>query len=202
LEKNVKTNPVTSVISRAGLRRVENFSKQPSGVPEVVVPQPRPPVGAVVDGPASRRAAAGDRFRATMFPMIDRAAPAALRLSLAAVYLWFGLLKLLGQSPVEALVSSTLPLGDPGTTVRVLGAVEVALGVGLLIGRARRLLLMAVIAHLCGTFLTVLMAPGLLFQHRNPLLLTADGEFVLKNLVLITATLLLVTATRTKTLLR
>jgi len=28
-------------------------------------------------------------------------------------------------------------------------------------------------------------------QHGNPLLLTADGEFVLKNLVLITAALIL-----------
>jgi uncharacterized membrane protein YkgB len=163
------------------------------------VPRPRTAADAEVDSRVSRCATVANVIRETVLPTIERATPAALRLSLAAVYLWFGLLKVSGSSPVDALVSSTLPFGDPGTTVRILGVIEVALGVGLLLGKARRLLLFAVVAHLCGTFLTVPMAPGLLFQHQNPLLLTADGEFVLKNLVLITAALLLITATRTNT---
>jgi hypothetical protein len=33
------------------------------------------------------------------------------------------------------------------------------------------------------------MLPGLMFTHGDPLLLTEDGEFVMKNLVLIGATL-------------
>ena len=118
-------------------------------------------------------------------------APTALRVSLALTFLWFGMLKLTGDSPVAALVSATVPWGDPAVVVRLLGAVEVGLGLGLLIGKARRLLLIAMASHLTGTFLTFVMAPGLTMRHGNPLLLTADGEFVLKNLVLITAALLL-----------
>jgi uncharacterized membrane protein YkgB len=47
------------------------------------------------------------------------------------------------------------------------------------------------IAHLGGTFLTVVMQPEALFQHGNPLMLTMEGEFVTKNLVLITAALVI-----------
>lgn len=53
------------------------------------------------------------------------------------------------------------------------------------------MLLLVLAVHLSGTFLTFFMAPQLMFQHGGPMLLTADGEFVLKNLVLISAVLLL-----------
>jgi uncharacterized membrane protein YphA (DoxX/SURF4 family) len=126
--------------------------------------------------------------------LLQRAAPVApiaLRLSLGLIFLWFGVLKLAGDSPVTALVSATLPWGDPDMVVRVLGVVEVGLGIGLLVGKAQRLLLVVLALHLAGTFLTFVMAPSLTMQGGNPFLLTADGEFVLKNLVLISAALLL-----------
>jgi putative oxidoreductase len=127
----------------------------------------------------------------SVFDLIDRAAPLAMRLSLTLVFIWFGLLKILGESPVADLVSATLPWADPHLIVPVLGGVEVILGVVLLLGRVQRAVLLILSAHLSGTFLTFIMAPRLTMQHGNPLLLTADGEFVLKNLVLISAALLL-----------
>ena len=39
---------------------------------------------------------------------------------------------------------------------------------------------------------TLVVAPDLMFSDGNPLLLTADGEFVAKNVVLIAATLVLI----------
>jgi putative oxidoreductase len=47
------------------------------------------------------------------------------------------------------------------------------------------------VAHLCGTFLVLVMQPELAFQNGNPLLLTTIGEFVVKNVVLISAALVL-----------
>jgi uncharacterized membrane protein YphA (DoxX/SURF4 family) len=126
-----------------------------------------------------------------VFELIDRAAPLAMRLSLTLVFIWFGLLKILGDSPVADLVSATLPWADPHLIVPVLGGIEAVLGVALLLGRAQRAVLLILSAHLSGTFLTFIMAPRLTMQHGNPLLLTADGEFVVKNLVLISAALLL-----------
>lgn len=127
----------------------------------------------------------------TVFDLIDRAAPVAMRLSLTLVFIWFGVLKMLGSSPVADLVSATLPWADPHVVVPVLGGLEAVLGIALLLGRAQRAVLLILSAHLAGTFLTFIMAPRLTMQHGNPLLLTADGEFVVKNLVLISAALLL-----------
>ena len=131
-----------------------------------------------------------------VFEKIDRFAPRVLRVSLALVFLWFGVLKLTGDSPVLALVSATVPWVDSYLLMHLLGAVEVLLAVGLLLGRVQRFVLLALAGHLSGTFLTFFMAPQLLIQHGEPFLLTADGEFVLKNLVLISATLLLAARAR------
>jgi hypothetical protein len=62
----------------------------------------------------------------------------------------------------------------------------------LIAGVGLRLALPVLAAHLCGTFLTFLVLPGLMFTHGNPLVLTAAGESVMKNVVLIGATLALI----------
>jgi uncharacterized membrane protein YkgB len=59
----------------------------------------------------------------------------------------------------------------------------------LLIGRAMRLTLFLFVAQMVGTFLTFFVLPEVTFQDGNPLLLTVEGEFVVKNLVLVSAAL-------------
>jgi putative oxidoreductase len=54
-----------------------------------------------------------------------------------------------------------------------------------------RITLLVLCGHLAGTFLTFVTASELMWAS-NPLELTADGEFVVKNLVLITAALVLI----------
>ena len=114
-----------------------------------------------------------------------------LRVSLGVVFVWFGALKVANLTPVGDLVAGTLPFVDPTWFVPVLGGVEVALGLGLLIGRAITVVSAVLVAHLCGTFLVLVMQPELAFQNGNPLLLTTIGEFVVKNVVLISAALVL-----------
>ena len=80
---------------------------------------------------------------------------------------------------------------NPHLLVPALGWVEVVLGLALLAGRPRRLALLAAAVHLSGTFLTFVEAPSMVISGSNPLMLTANGEFVLKNLVLICAALIL-----------
>ena len=109
------------------------------------------------------------------------------------IFLWFGGLKVAGLSPVSDLVAGTLPWAQPELVVPVLGAVEVLLGCALVAGVALRLALPILAAHLGGTFLTFVMLPAWMFRDHNPLLLTADGEFVAKNLVLVSATIVLIT---------
>jgi putative oxidoreductase len=122
-----------------------------------------------------------------------RYAPVLLRLTLALVFIWFGALKVAGKSPVFALIAATLPWFNPHFIVPALGVVEILLGLGLIfLSRARRLVLLVLTGHLIGTFLTFVDAPSWVFQNGNPLMLTASGEFVLKNLVLISSALVLV----------
>jgi uncharacterized membrane protein YkgB len=118
-----------------------------------------------------------------------------LRIALGLVYVWFGGLKVFGRSEVFHLVAVTLPFVNPYVFVPVLGVIEVLLGIGLCTGRMSRLVLFGVLAHLAGTFLTFITAPGWMWRGDDPLLLTTDGEFVLKNLVLISAVLVLLGVT-------
>jgi uncharacterized membrane protein YkgB len=120
-----------------------------------------------------------------------------LRYGLALVYVWFGILKLTGHSDVFGLVAVTVPFVNPHVFVPALGVIETLLGIGLLVPKARRLVLIGVAAHLIGTFLTFIDAPSWMVHGANPLLLTADGEFVLKNLILIGAALTLLGLTAT-----
>jgi uncharacterized membrane protein YphA (DoxX/SURF4 family) len=121
----------------------------------------------------------------------ERYAPTALRLALAVVFVWFGALKLAGVSPVEKLLAETLPFVDASISVPVLGAVEVLLGIALVIGALPRITLLVLAGHLAGTFLTFVTASELMWGEGF-LALTADGEFVVKNLVLIAAALVLI----------
>ena len=119
-----------------------------------------------------------------------------LRLTLGAVFVWFGALKIAGVTPVADLVAGTVPWLDRSWFVPALGAVEVLLGLALIIGRFATLVSAVLVAHLCGTFGVLVMQPELAFQNGNPLLLTTIGEFVVKNLVLISAAIVLASRLR------
>ena len=123
--------------------------------------------------------------------VLRRVAVPLLRVSLGLVFVWFGALKVANATPVGELVAGTLPFVDPDWFVPLLGCVEVALGIGLLLGRMITVVCAVLVAHLCGTFLVLVMQPQLAFQNGNPLLLTTIGEFVIKNVVLISAALVL-----------
>lgn len=110
-----------------------------------------------------------------------------LRIALAVTFIWFGALKITGQSPVADLVASTVYWIPSAFFVPFLGVWEVIVGVGLLFGVALRAILLLFWLQMAGTFLILVMHPDIAFQAGNPLLLTTTGEFVIKNLVLISA---------------
>ena len=121
-----------------------------------------------------------------------------LRVTLAIVFVWFGALKVFDRSPVEDIVKATvffLP-GDPFFCI--LGLLEILIGVGLLVPIAPRITLVMFLAQMVGTFLTLLVLPEQSFQGGNPLLLGVLGEFVVKNLVLISAGLVIGASLRHK----
>jgi putative oxidoreductase len=139
-----------------------------------------------------------DRVDLLIIPFLRRVAVPLLRIALGVVFVWFGLLKVFEVSPVAEFVARTVYWVDPQVLVPALGVFEVILGVLLLLGRMMRLTLLLFLAQMIGTFLTFLILPNVTFQHGNPLLLTVEGEFVVKNLVMIAAALVVGTTVRRK----
>ncbi len=128
-----------------------------------------------------------ERFDEIIIPFLQRWGVAALRISLAIVFIWFGALKILGVSPVVDLVASTVYWVDPDWFVPALGVVEVLVGLGLVLNRWIRGVLLVLALQMAGTFLVFFLLPDVTYQDGNPLKLTVEGEFILKNLVLLAA---------------
>jgi uncharacterized membrane protein YkgB len=131
-----------------------------------------------------RRLEALDR---TIRDLLGRASPMLLRISLGVVFVWFGALKVAGVSAVGGLVAATVPFLDSAWFVPALGVVEIVIGVAFATGRLLRVVLPVFAAHMAGTFLVLITLPNVAFQGASPPVLTAVGEFVVKNLVLLSA---------------
>jgi uncharacterized membrane protein YkgB len=145
-------------------------------------PQTEPPTGVI------------GRAEAALAGLARRIGVPALRITLALTFLWFGALKITNDTPVGAFVADTvnwIPGVEGSWFVPFLGVVEVLLGTALLFGRGLRVVLPLLFAHLAGTFLALVTQPEVTFQGGNPVMLTTEGEFVVKNLILLSAVLVI-----------
>ena len=124
--------------------------------------------------------------------VVEKHAHTALRIALGLVFLWFGILKFTPMSPVARLVADTLPFVPAKLLIPALATFEVLVGLMLLVGRWTTMVVVVMMAHLSGTFLVLVTQPAVAFQDGNPLALTMTGEFVVKNVVLIAAGLVLI----------
>ena len=119
-----------------------------------------------------------------------------LRVSLGIVFLWFGFLKFFpGLSPAQELAGRTvtlLTLGmvPPSVAVPVLAAWESAIGIGLILGRALRIVLLLLFVQMLGTLSPVILFPAEVFV-RIPYAPTLEGQYIIKNLVLISAAIVI-----------
>jgi putative oxidoreductase len=118
------------------------------------------------------------------YERIERNPIFLLRLSLATVFLWFGLLKLADVSPVVGLLRSSIPMLANTPFLQSLGFVEICIALGLSINRLSKPTVFLMILHLLATLSVVVLSPQLIFAPRFPIL-TMAGEFLVKNLVLI-----------------
>lgn len=117
-----------------------------------------------------------------------------MRLSLAIVFVWFGLMKLVHPASEFGMVIGTtywFPL-SPNFLVPAMGVTELLTGVAILFARGAllRLGLLFLVLHMLATFVVLVLMPDLSFHNGNPLILTNAGEYVVKNVVLIAAALL------------
>jgi uncharacterized membrane protein YphA (DoxX/SURF4 family) len=119
-----------------------------------------------------------------------------LRIALGVVFLWFGALKLFpGLSPAQELAGRTitiLTLGivPPNVSIPILAVWECVIGLGLISGRWMRATIFLLVAQMAGTMLPLAFFPESTFT-RLPYAPTLEGQYIIKNLVLVTAALVL-----------
>jgi uncharacterized membrane protein YkgB len=115
-----------------------------------------------------------------------------LRLSLGVVFLWFGALKFFPQlSPAQDLATRTISvlsrgLVSPEFSLPMLAAWECLIGLGLVVGRGLRGILLLLYAQMLGTLTPIVLFPHELFT-AIPYAPTLEGQYIIKNLVLISA---------------
>ncbi len=111
------------------------------------------------------------------------------RYSLGLIFIWFGALKPFGMSPAQNLVANTVYwFDDPMVFIPILGWWEVLIGVTMCIRPLIRLSIFLLFLQMPGTFLPLVLLPDVCFTSF-PLGLTMEGQYIIKNLVLISAAL-------------
>jgi len=119
-----------------------------------------------------------------------------LRIALGVVFFWFGALKLIpGASPAAALAGATIErlsggLVPAATAVPVLALWEVAIGIGLFIGRGMRVTLLLLFVQMLGTITPLVLFPTETFS-QFPWAPTLEGQYIIKNLVIVAAAIVL-----------
>ena len=137
-----------------------------------------------------------DRIDARAAGWMARHGIVLLRLSLGAVFLWFGALKFFpALSPAESLAGQTIAtlsggFVSPELAVPVLAAWEVLIGLGLLTGVLLRGTLLLLWLQMAGTITPLFLFPDQCFL-AIPYAPTLEGQYIIKNLVLISAGLVI-----------
>ena len=118
------------------------------------------------------------------------AGPYVLHAALALVFIWFGALKLWAVSPADELVRRTIYWVSPDLFMPVLGVWEIAIGVCLAFPRLLRVGIALLFLQMPGTFLPMVVLPEVCWV-TFPFVLTMEGQYIVKNLVIIGAALVL-----------
>jgi putative oxidoreductase len=167
--------------------------------PHLTPPTNSEPISSAVPSPLTAHVAL---IEERLLMVLRRAAPLALRVSLAATFIWFGALKVAGVPTLPAgLIAAIMPFIDPAMSVPVVGGVEIVLGLWLLTGWRQLLGLTAIMAHLTGTLLVLIIRPDVAFQGGHPLLLSVEGEYVIKNVVLLASVAVLAGLTHSRSII-
>ncbi len=112
-----------------------------------------------------------------------------LRYSLGIIYIWFGALKPLGLSPAQELVENTVYwFENPKTFVPILGIWEVVIGITMIVKPLIRVSIFLLFIQMPGTFLPLVLFPEVCFTNF-PFGLTLEGQYIVKNLIIISAAL-------------
>jgi len=115
-----------------------------------------------------------------------------LRISVGIIFVWFGVLKFFPNlSPAQDIAINTIDkltfgLIDKNITILLLALWETLIGIGLIFGKYLRVTLFLLFLQMLGAMMPLLLFPMETFSHF-PYAPTLEGQYIIKNLVLISA---------------
>ena len=117
-----------------------------------------------------------------------------IRIPLFVIFFWFGLLKPLGMSAAEPLVLDTvnwMPFLSPSQWLNVIGWWEVVIGLAFLFQKATNIALILLFLQMSGTFMPLFLLPEVTFQNLNPFTPTLEGQYIIKNILIIASAMII-----------
>lgn len=133
-----------------------------------------------------------DRVDVRITGTLARIGVPVVRVALGIVFLWFGALKFFPNlSPAEDLAARTIQAltggaVQPNVSLPVLAAWESLIGLGLILNRWMRAVLFLLAVQMAGTFTPLVLFPSETWT-LFPIAPTLEGQYIIKNLVLIGA---------------
>ena len=117
-----------------------------------------------------------------------------IRIPLFIIFFWFGILKIIGLSPAQQLVIDTvywMPFFEASVWTVIIGYWEVFIAIFFLFKKTTFIALTLLFLQMTGTFLPLLILPDITFQNSNPFLPTLEGQYIIKNIIIIAAALII-----------
>jgi hypothetical protein len=84
-----------------------------------------------------------------------------------------------------------LPFGTPEFWLIVIGWWEVAIGVTFLFSKTTKIAIALLFLQMFGTFLPLVLLPEVTFQNGNVFTPSLEGQYIIKNVMIISAALVL-----------
>jgi uncharacterized membrane protein YkgB len=137
-----------------------------------------------------------DAFDAAFTAWMAKYGVLLLRVSLGIVFFWFGVLKFFpGVSEAEGLATDTISvltfgLLTPALSIYILAVWECLIGLGLIFGLFMRATLLLLWLQMLGTITPLFLFPAEAFS-QFPYAPTLEGQYIIKNIVLISAGLVI-----------
>ncbi len=113
------------------------------------------------------------------------------RVALFVLYFWFGILKVIGQSPasplVKELLSRTMPFLPFSSFIVLFGLFEIIIAILFIIPGWEKWAITLFASHIIMTALPLFLLPKYIWTHS--FVPTLEGQYIIKNLALISCAL-------------
>lgn len=139
----------------------------------------------------------------SIYPFFEKHQYRLLRISIGILFIWFGLLKFFpGASPAEKLATDTIQiltfhLIPAFINFKILASMELLLGLLLVFTKEYKFTFWLLVFHMLATFSPLFILSEVTFKSI-PFKLTLEGQYIIKNLVILCSAFVLLIAHRAK----